>query len=84
MVTLLLFSLVDNEKIHEVCWPFQCSCECSGEMRHVSTDRAQPGLHTEPLDVAIGQLLAPYCPSTSAMVIDGGNTTNTKKKLASD
>ena len=28
-----------------------------------SPNRAQPWLHTEPLDVAIGRLLAPYCPS---------------------
>ena len=35
----------------------------------------------EPLDVAIGQLLAPYRPSASAMVINGSDTTRTQKKL---
>ena len=44
-------------------------------------DRARPGLHAEPLDVAIGQLLPPYCPSKSAIVIDGNDTTNTEQKL---
>ena len=48
-------------------------------------DRAQPGLPAEPLNVSIGQLFALYRPGTSAMVIDGGDTTNTIKKfLASD
>ena len=44
-------------------------------------NRAQPGLHSEPLDVTIGQLLAPYCPGASAMVIDGSDTTSTQKNL---
>ena len=44
-------------------------------------DRAQPGLHMEPLDVAIGQLFAPYCPGASAMFINGSDTTNTHTKL---
>ena len=44
-------------------------------------DRAQSGLHLDPLDVAIGQLLAPYCPGVSVMIINGGDTTNTQKKL---
>ena len=52
-------------------------------MRHTSTDRARPGLQAEPLDVAIGQLLAPYCPGASAMVIDGSDTTNTHKNTFS-
>ena len=49
-------------------------------MRRTSPDRAQPGLHAEPLNIAIGQLFAPYCPGTSAMVIDSGNTENTIRK----
>ena len=53
-------------------------------MRRGSPDRAQPGLHAEPLDLAIWQLLAPYCPGASAMVIAGSNTTttHTQKLLA--
>ena len=38
------------------------------------------GFTRKPLNVSIGQLFAHYCPGTSAMVIDGGNTTNTIKK----
>ena len=85
MVTLLLVSQVDEEKntqkIHEVHWPFRRPCGCAGAIWRTSPNRALPGLHEEPLNVAIGRLLAPYCPSTSAMVIDGGDTTNTIKKL---
>ena len=46
-------------------------------MWHTWPNRAQPGLHTEPLDVAIGRLLASYRPGASIMVIDGSDTTNT-------
>ena len=54
-------------------------------MRRTFPDRAQPELHAEPLDVAIGQLLTPYCPGVSATVIDGSDTANTaKKRLASN
>ena len=87
MVTVLLLSPVDSEKIiHEVRWPFRSPCGCAGVMQSALPDKARPGLHAEPLNVAIGQLLAPYFPSTSAMVIDGSNTTNTinKNLLASD
>ena len=45
-------------------------------MRRASPNRALPGLHTEPLDVTIGRLFAPYCPGASAMVIDGDDTQN--------
>ena len=43
-------------------------------------DGPQPGLHVEPLDVAIRRLLALYRPGASAMVINGSNTTNTQKQ----
>ena len=46
-------------------------------MRRASPDKARPGLHTKPLNVAIGRLFALYCPGASAMVIDGDNTQNT-------
>ena len=46
-------------------------------MWSASPDRAQPGLHPKPLNVAIGQLFAPYCPGASAMVINGDDTQNT-------
>ena len=50
-------------------------------MRRALPDRSLPGLHAEPLDVTIRQLLASYCPGVSAMVIDNGDTTYTHKKL---
>ena len=40
----------------------------------------ESGLPAEPLIVSIGRLFTPYRPGTSAMVIDGGGTTNTIKK----
>jgi len=87
MVTLLLVSLVDDEKntqkINEVRWPFRRPCGCAGAIWRASPDRAQSGLHVEPLNVAIRRLFAPYRPGTSAMVIDGGDTTNTIKKTFS-
>ena len=76
MVTLLLVSLVDDEKntqkINEVRWPFQRPCGCAGAIRRASPNRARLGLHVEPLNADIGRLFAPYCPGT-----DGGDTTNT-------
>ena len=36
--------------------------QCSGTMRGASPDGAHPGLHSKPLDAAIGQVPAPYCP----------------------
>ena len=68
------------KKIHEVCRPFWWPCGCAGAMRHTLPDRARPGLHREPLDVAIGLLFALYCPGKSTMVIEGGNTTNATTK----
>ena len=52
-------------------------------MWRTSPDRAQPGLHAEPMDVTIGQLLAPYLPGGLAVVIDGSNTTSTHTKTFS-
>jgi hypothetical protein len=39
-------------------WPLRCS----GMTRGASPDRAHKGLHSEPLDAAIGQVPAPYHP----------------------
>ncbi len=55
-------------------------CKCAVAIWSASPNRAQPGLPLEPLNVSIGRLFAPYCPGMSAMVIDGGNTTNTMNK----
>ncbi len=42
--------------------PFQWPRECIGVIQCTSPNSAWPGLHWKPLDTAIGQLLAPYCP----------------------
>ena len=47
-------------------------------MRLASPDGARPGLHAEPLDVAIGECRYRIAPA-AAMVIDGADTTNTTK-----
>jgi hypothetical protein len=39
-------------------WPWRCS----GMIRGTSPDKAHPGLHSKPLDAAIGRVPAPYCP----------------------
>ncbi len=44
-------------------WPFQWTRWCAGALQIASPDAAVPGLPRKPLDTAIGQLLAPYCPS---------------------
>jgi hypothetical protein len=46
-------------------------------MRRASPDGAFPGLHSKPLDVTIRRVHAPYA-NAEAMVIDGGETQNTK------
>ena len=77
MVTILLYFLVDNEKNTQGSLAILMTMRMPGAMRRASPNRAQPGLHAEPLNIAIGKLFAPYCPSTSTMVINGGDTTNT-------
>ena len=44
------------------CRSFWWPCGCIGVMHMVLPDAAQPGLHRKPLDAAIRQLLALYCP----------------------
>ncbi len=39
-------------------WPWRCI----GMTRGTSPDKAHPGLHSKPLDAAIGRVLAPYRP----------------------
>ncbi len=61
MVTVMLLSLVNNEKntlglqaIFMTMRMRRCNL--------YAPNRAQPGLHAEPLNVSIGLLFAPYCP----------------------
>ena len=78
MVTILLLSLVDIEKNTRFAGHLDDHADALVRCG-ASPDGAQPGLHAEPLDVAIGRLLSLYRPGASAMVIDGGDTTNTIK-----
>ena len=74
-------SLVNNEKKYtRFAGNFDDHADAVA-IRSASPNRAQLGLHTEPLNISIGQLFTPYRPGTSTMVIDGGDTTNTIKKL---
>ena len=41
---------------------FRWSWRCSGTTRGASPDGAHPGLHSKPLDAAIGRVPAPYRP----------------------
>jgi hypothetical protein len=41
-----------------------CQRRCGGTTRGTSPKGAPPGLHSKPLDAAIGQVPAPYCPGS--------------------
>ena len=43
-------------------WQFRLPCRCGGTMRGTSPNEAHPGLHSKPLDAAIGRVPAPYRP----------------------
>ena len=53
--------------------------QCSGTMRGASPDGAHPGLHSKPLDAAIGRVPAPYCPGGRHGRRFRKNTQNTNK-----
>ncbi len=57
--------------------PFWRLCRCAGAMRCASTDAACPGILRKPLDTAIGQLLALYCPGGQ----QGGSKQNNNDKM---
>ena len=42
-------------------WQFRLPWRCSGTTWGASPNGAHPGLHSKPLDAAIGQVPAPYC-----------------------
>ena len=52
----------DEEQMYFVCWPFQWPWGDVDAMPRGSSNAASPGLYCKAPDVAIGQLLAPYCP----------------------
>jgi hypothetical protein len=43
-------------------WQFRLPWQCSGTTQGASPDGTHPGLHSKPLDAAIGQVPAPYHP----------------------
>jgi hypothetical protein len=43
-------------------WQFRLPWQCNGMTRGASPDRARPGLHSKPLDAAIGRVLTSYRP----------------------
>jgi hypothetical protein len=50
------------QKIHVKRWKVQKPCVYGGAMRGTLPDGAHLWLHAKPLDAAIGQVPAPYCP----------------------
>jgi hypothetical protein len=56
-------------------WPWRCS----GMTRGTSPNKAHPGLHSKPLDAAIGWVPAPYCPDSGHGQRIRINTQNTNK-----
>ncbi len=64
LATVMVDAEIDNDiKMHLRCGPFWRPCGCAGAIQMALPDAACPGLPRKPLDAAIGQLLAPYCPS---------------------
>jgi hypothetical protein len=56
---------IDEAKMQANRWQFRWQWRCSGMTRGTSPDKAHPGLHSKPLDAAIGRVPAPYCPDSS-------------------
>ncbi len=54
----------DDIKMHLRHGPFQRPCGCAGAIQIASPNATCPGLLRKPLDAGIGQLLAPYRPSS--------------------
>jgi hypothetical protein len=64
-------------------WPFQWPWRSANAIRSASPNAACPGLLWKPLDAAIGQLLAPYCPSgCQGNSKQNDNKKNVPKRLA--
>ena len=64
------------------CWQFRLPSKCDGLIQVTSPDGAHPGLHTKPLDAAIGCMLASHRIVVAAtMVNDLSRKHKTNKKL---
>ncbi len=66
-----------DERMHLRCGPFRRPCRCAGAIQTASPGAACPGLLWKPLDAGIGQLLAPYCPSSC----QGNRQTNNNQQM---
>jgi hypothetical protein len=60
-------------------WQFRLPWRCSGTTRGALPDGAHPGLHSKPLDAAIGRVPAPYRPGGRHGRRFRKNTQNTNK-----
>ena len=60
---------------------FQQPCGCGSAMRGASPDEAQPGLHSKPMDAAIGRVLASHRRGGHHGRRFWSKTQNTNKKL---
>ncbi len=58
---------------------FRLPCGCGGTTRVTSANGAHPGFHLKPLDAAIGQVPALYCPGSDMVDEFEQNTQNTNK-----
>ena len=52
---------INTTKMHANQRQFGRPCGCGGAMRGASPNEAQPGLHSQPMDAAIGRVLASHC-----------------------
>jgi hypothetical protein len=69
---------IDNDiKMHLRRGLFRRPCGCAGALQRASPDAACPGLLRKPLDAGIGQLLAPYPPSSR----QGNRQTNNNQQM---
>jgi hypothetical protein len=75
--------VIVDDKINDVinmflcCWPFQWPWQSAGARGSTLPNAVCPGLLWKPLDTAIGQLLAPYCPSSH----QGNSKQNNNEKM---
>ncbi len=60
-------------------WQFWLSWRCSDTTRGASPNGAYPGLHSKPLDAAIGRVPVPHCPGGAMVNKFKWNTQNTNK-----
>jgi hypothetical protein len=67
----------DDERMHLRCGPFRRPCGCARAIQTALPNAACPGLLWKPLDASIGQLLAPYCPSSR----QGNRQTNNNQQM---